>query len=184
MAGTKHNRRTLYTKAAIKEAFLTLLSAKTLSKITVTEICKRADINRGTFYQYYTDPYALYHELEDEIIAELKPILRKTTSTEIEQWLHSFINILLQQKVMMQHILADYPNSRVIQVIFDQVHDFAITQFSERFKETDQRLLEYYFTYFVSGTIGTLLQWLSDGKQTTTAEITRVLAALFEMTPH
>lgn len=63
----KEDRRVKYTKQAIRESFLELLQEKPIDKISVTEICKRADINRGTFYSHYTDPYDLRQQLEQEL---------------------------------------------------------------------------------------------------------------------
>ena len=45
----KQDRRTRYTRQTIKDTFLELLKQKSFTKITVTEICKNAEINRGTF---------------------------------------------------------------------------------------------------------------------------------------
>lgn len=63
----KEDRRVKYTKQAIRESFLELLSEKPIEKISVTEICKKADINRGTFYSHYTDPFELRQQLEQEL---------------------------------------------------------------------------------------------------------------------
>ena len=52
MAGIKGNRRILYTKKIIKESLLKLLENKEIHQVTVTDICKDADINRGTFYTH------------------------------------------------------------------------------------------------------------------------------------
>ena len=46
----KQDRRTRYTRQTIKDTFLELLKQKSFTKITVTEVCKNAEINRGTFY--------------------------------------------------------------------------------------------------------------------------------------
>ena len=51
----KEDRRTKYTRQVIKDTFLKLLEKKAYPKITVTEICKLAEINRGTFYLHYYD---------------------------------------------------------------------------------------------------------------------------------
>ncbi len=45
----KEDRRIRYTKQVIKETFLKLLEKNSFSKITVTELCRMAEINRGTF---------------------------------------------------------------------------------------------------------------------------------------
>ncbi|MCF0137184.1 MAG: TetR/AcrR family transcriptional regulator C-terminal domain-containing protein [Oscillospiraceae bacterium] len=64
----KIDRRVRYTKKAIRESFLDLLEQKPIEKISVTEICKRADINRGTFYSHYSDPFELKESLERELM--------------------------------------------------------------------------------------------------------------------
>ena len=69
--GRKTDRRTLYTKNVIRAAFLCELKGKEYNKITVTDICKRAEINRSTFYLHYVDAVAVFDELLDELLAEL-----------------------------------------------------------------------------------------------------------------
>lgn len=53
------DRRTKYTLTTIKDSMLKLMEKKEISKITVTELCNLADINRATFYKYYVDIYDL-----------------------------------------------------------------------------------------------------------------------------
>lgn len=71
----KEDRRTKYTRQAIKDTFLALLEKKSFSKITVTEICKLAEINRGTFYLHYYD----MDDVLDDILTEM---LKDTKSLE------------------------------------------------------------------------------------------------------
>lgn len=68
----KEDRRVRYTKKAIKDSFLNLFETKPLEKISVTEICNNADINRGTFYSHYSDPYDLKKSLENEFLDTVK----------------------------------------------------------------------------------------------------------------
>lgn len=49
----KTDRRTLYTRMVIKDALLALLAEKDYVHITVTDICREADIHRSTFYLHY-----------------------------------------------------------------------------------------------------------------------------------
>lgn len=48
-------RSAVRSRRLICQALADLLHEKPLDKITVTDIVKRADINRGTFYAHYTD---------------------------------------------------------------------------------------------------------------------------------
>lgn len=68
----KTDRRVKYTKQAIRDSFLKLLSEKPIEKISVTEICREAEINRGTFYSHYTDPYDLRESLVEELIEAVR----------------------------------------------------------------------------------------------------------------
>ena len=67
----KTDRRTLYTKKVIQEAYCTLLRGKNYDRISVTDICKLADINRTTFYLHYMDSKAVFEELLDELIEKI-----------------------------------------------------------------------------------------------------------------
>ena len=48
-----------FTKKAIIDAFVELISERPLSKITVKDIVTRCGVNRNTFYYYFEDIYAL-----------------------------------------------------------------------------------------------------------------------------
>lgn len=64
----RDDRRARYTKMVIHDAFFELLESEGFDKMSVTDICKRADVNRGTFYLHYEDKYALLDELIDEAL--------------------------------------------------------------------------------------------------------------------
>ncbi|POD85039.1 hypothetical protein S101258_01569 [Lactiplantibacillus plantarum subsp. plantarum] len=49
MVGTKNNRRSQMTERLIQDSLINLLQHQSLDEITVTAVCKAADINRGTF---------------------------------------------------------------------------------------------------------------------------------------
>ena len=49
----KTDARVRYTVHMIQNIFLELLKEKPIAKITVKEICERAEINRSTFYKHY-----------------------------------------------------------------------------------------------------------------------------------
>ena len=57
------------TRKLIKKAFAELIhEKKELSKITVTELVKRADITRSTFYTHYDDIYDVANDYQLETI--------------------------------------------------------------------------------------------------------------------
>ena len=66
----KENRRVKMTKSLLCSSFLTLLQGKPLSRITVKEICEGADVNRSTYYAYYTDPYDQLNQMVQTFLQE------------------------------------------------------------------------------------------------------------------
>ena len=69
-----NDRRTAYTRMVIREAFFDLMREKGFAKMSVAEICKRAGINRGTFYLHFEDKYALLASLIDEALDSSLPV--------------------------------------------------------------------------------------------------------------
>lgn len=59
----KEDLRVIRTRKLIEDAFLVLLGESNLQAITVGKIAKRAMINRGTFYDHFTDKYALFDHI-------------------------------------------------------------------------------------------------------------------------
>lgn len=51
----------------IKDAFLTIETRKIFNEISITEICREAQISRSTFYQYYNN----LAELLDEVLSDV-----------------------------------------------------------------------------------------------------------------
>lgn len=67
----KQDRRTRYTRQTIKDTFLELLKQKSFTKITVTEICKNAEINRGTFYLHYYDIHDVLSDIFNDMTQDM-----------------------------------------------------------------------------------------------------------------
>lgn len=65
------DRRILRSKRALKEALVSLMQEKDFKDITITEIVKSADLNRGTFYKHFQYKEDLLQEMIDEVIADL-----------------------------------------------------------------------------------------------------------------
>ena len=65
------------TRLRILNSFLELIHEKRWDKISVKELCAKAEITRGTFYQYFGDIYDLLEQLEHALITDLTARLGK-----------------------------------------------------------------------------------------------------------
>ena len=66
------DRRIKYTKMVLRQALLEILQEKPIDRVTVKEICDRADINRSTFYVHYGSPQELFDGIQQEMYEEMK----------------------------------------------------------------------------------------------------------------
>ena len=64
----KTDRRTLYTLGVIKDAFLKLIKQKSYNKITITKLCRMADITRSTFYIHYNSITDVLNDVLDDAL--------------------------------------------------------------------------------------------------------------------
>lgn len=60
--------RIIRTCRIIRSTFMELLSEKPISKITISELCDKAEINRKTFYRHYNTLADVAAEIENEML--------------------------------------------------------------------------------------------------------------------
>lgn len=70
-------RSSIRSRRMIREVYTQFLKEKELSKITVTDIVTKADLNRATFYAHYPDVRGVTEEIEDEIIEKMIDVLKE-----------------------------------------------------------------------------------------------------------
>ena len=59
------------TERALREALLDMLHQERITEITTTELCRRADVSRNTFYAHYTAVEHLYDDMENDFVRAL-----------------------------------------------------------------------------------------------------------------
>ena len=91
------DRRTKYTKKVIMDTLIDLLSKKDIKKITVSEICKIADVNRATFYRYYLDEYDLLSKIEEEFVNQLKNASSNNSDSVSSYFLNDILGLAYER---------------------------------------------------------------------------------------
>lgn len=89
------NRASRKTRAQIRRVFAEMLSEKKeLGKITVSELCHRADISRGSFYTHYDDLYGVAEDYENEMIDTFFDHARLLESQDISNFIDSIFEFI------------------------------------------------------------------------------------------
>lgn len=91
------NNSSKKTRNLIKKVFAEMLSEKKeLGKIAVSELCKRADISRGSFYSHYDDIYCVAEDYENEMIDAFFDNSRLFESQDIMHFIDSVFEFIRQ----------------------------------------------------------------------------------------
>lgn len=62
------DKRITKTKRALKSALLDLLTTQAFDVISITELCKIANVSRITFYTHYKDKFALLDDIFNDML--------------------------------------------------------------------------------------------------------------------
>lgn len=91
------NNSSRKTRRLIKKVFAEMLSEKKeLNRISVSELCKRADISRGSFYTHYDDIYSVAEDYENELIDTFFDNARLVSSQNIDHFIDSIFEFIRQ----------------------------------------------------------------------------------------
>lgn len=171
------NRKT-ETKEKIKAAFIELVHEKGFEAMTVSDIARRCDINRGTFYLHYVDKYDLMNKLEEEVMYDLEAIILKDPDQdqvgEVTQLIpyEEILEALVYVKAEFKFVKAiaspgGDPNfMQTLKSIIEQLIDIKIKQ-SNRLKFEKIDLPEdYAIEILLSSIVGIMTLWIKkDGKE-------------------
>lgn len=154
---TPNNRRRRQSVERIEKVFIDLLQTKELNEISVSDICKRAGLNRTTFYANYTDIYGLADSIRDKLENEVSEVYLEEINTGFNSndYLKLFKHIKANQLFYKTYFKLGYDNDyRII------TYDVNLAQ--EHFQN---RFIEYHMEFFKAGITKIIKMWLENGCQ-------------------
>lgn len=157
----KVDRRVRYTKMVLRESLLDLMKQKPIGKITPTELCRHADINRNTFYTHYNSTESLLHSIEDELYEQVKSsVERSLRQEEISSLLTDICQVIYDNGDLCKILFSDYGDKDFLMRITHLAHDRAIAEWISAGMEDNEELTEMLFTYFTSGSVSIIQKWI------------------------
>lgn len=173
----KIDRRKKYTRQVLMDSLIILLKVKPITSITVKEICEQADINRSTFYAHYKDQFDLLEQIEEEIITDLNMYLNQydfEQEQEALQMTEKLLEYIVSKYEMFQTLLNENADHTFERRVMDVARQY-LTQ--NRFKndELDADITEYVITYFISGSIYVIKQWVASGMDQSPKRIAQLI---------
>ena len=141
------------------------MAQKPLARITVKDICDAADLNRSTYYRYFTDPYDQMTKLEAQIIQEMEDCLDEYIQKEggagdIAKLYSVVLQVLryIESKQEMFTILLGNKGDLSLQE--DILAALADKLLPQNFKEPGSKVLLQKFIFISNGSFGMIYYWL------------------------
>ena len=150
----------------IHRVFVDMLQAKELSQITVSDICKKAELNRSTFYANYLDVYDLADKLREKLESEFSDLFTDyDTAAERSGALRMFTHIKENQLFYKTYFKLCYDEKHLI-LTYDRY---------QAEKEFQNQNLKYHIEFFRNGLNAIIKLWLAGGCEESPEEMAEIL---------
>lgn len=168
----KTDRRVRFTKMMLRESLMKLLTEKPIANISVTELCRVADVNRGTFYAHYRQPSDVLDEIENSLFNSLNDILSRDNNLET---LHrDVLHCLYDNRSVCRILLGSNSNIKFMQ----RITEMSIDKFSQMWHHTldmPQHNMNHLHRFMFFGTTSIIREWLLNDENTGPDEIAAVI---------
>ncbi|NLG87925.1 MAG: TetR/AcrR family transcriptional regulator [Clostridiaceae bacterium] len=176
------DRRVRKTKRAIRHAFAKLLSQKDINDITIRDIADLADINRKTFYSYYSGIHQVVDEIENEVVLAFESVLGDIdlkrdlkNPHSIFERLTAIINTDLE---FYGHLLSMHGNvslvSKIVTMLINKSKEALLSQI-----EMDDKIADIVLGYAITGMIAVYQQWFNSDRLQSIEEISETISIMF-----
>lgn len=155
MYDTIKNQKETLTKQKIKSALLHLLKTKDITNVSVTLLCKEAQINRSTFYDYYYDMVDLAETIKVELENHFDLVYQEQLHHKNLE--HVFLDLFYHIK----------EHQELYQIYFhlhrDLDLDFAFYDSRGTLIAYDKEMYQYDTAFFRAGFLAVIKEWLKEG---------------------
>ena len=147
-----HDQRQENTRQKFIDIFCELYSKKPIDKITVIEMCKLANCNRSTFYQYFFSINDLLEHVEKSLLDYIHQLGSNYSALEMVTPIERIVELFSKKGKYITALMGDYGSIRFLRLL---KKEFAI---DESLSKSANPLAPYIIEFRVS-TILTLFHF-------------------------
>jgi len=173
----KTDRRILYTKMVLRESLLELMREKPIGKITPTELCRRADINRNTFYAHYLSPEALLSSIEDELYGLISRSLADSPADgNVLEMLTEILQAIKKNGDLCKVLFSERGDKEFLRRIVNIAREKCIAAWRAAGMTEEGGQMEMLYSYTASGSVAVIERWIREDMAQSPEDIARFIA--------
>ena len=164
-----NNKRKKESKEKIKKTFTELLQTKEINEINITELVKKAGINRSTFYVNYIDIYDLADKIKEEMFTDLLELYKE----EAIKKKHSYDYLKLFAHIKENQIYY----RTMLKLNFDFMN-----YYDNHLEESDMikyygttKNMDYHIEFFKAGMTAIIKKWLLNNCKESPEEMIEII---------
>lgn len=192
----KQESKYFNTACLMDEALLLLLEKKDFKYITIKEICKKAGVNRSTFYLHYENTGDLLAEAieminkkflssfsgKSEKLQRIEECSREDVILITPQYLVPYLEFIRENKRVLKTI-HDNPNlfevDKVFKKMYEEIFEPALKKFN--IPKDDE---PYIFEFFMHGILAIIMKWVSLDCKDSNEHILNLILSLVDVEQH
>jgi AcrR family transcriptional regulator len=176
------------TQESLRHALLELLKIKPLEDISIAELCRLAQINRGTFYSHYKNVHQVFKNYLEVIVEDFRRAYEEPyikTRFKIENMNSDMIQIFHHVKKYQDfyQIIFDHRIPMMYYyLLFDTVRTFIEESLVKNQIDKEEGTLEdYLLSYQTNAILGLLIEWHRKDYQTNAEELNKQLITILSL---
>ena len=174
----RQDRKTRYTRMVLQDSLIELMKEKPIAKITIKELCEKADINRTTFYAHFTDQYHLLRAIEDETLTWVKEaagnLIREPEKNAAIKTLERIFQYVVDNSKHLQVLLSEQGDIDFQKQLFTAIYQLCGIDPSAGHSGNGGSK-ELYFIFVVNGSVGLVRHWLKSGLNQSVQDIAKII---------
>jgi len=173
------NQRIRLTKKLLQDSLISLMQKESIHKLSITQICEKAQINRSTFYKYYGSQYDLLEEMESDILnrinSYLEPGIDSTAYYDPQRLTKAieFIseNIDLCRLLLNNNVDPKFPEKLVLSL--QSIPHLTENKLSGKYSDTE---FSYIFDFAIGGGFNFIKTWINKESREPPEEVAKLLS--------
>lgn len=193
---SSQDRRIVKSKKALRSALISLMETKGFEAITVNDLCSAADLNRGTFYNHFSDKEDLLATLEDEVMDDISRIQSEMGTLAVRDvmaycvakkplpFLITLFDYWREQGDFFHAVLGPGGDSRFGSRLRDSVCTNLIQGvLHEKYRNDPDPFVGYYLSFYASAYLGVITRWIETGMKEDSEQMARIAMRLLFIKP-
>lgn len=154
----KTDARVRYTIRVLKESLLSCLAERPINRITVKEVCDRAEVNRATFYTHFADCFDLLEAIETDLLDEFEKSLHYVDSPDVSALVEAIYDMIKNNETVCRVLVFGNTNSSLLRRMIDLARPGSLANWRRHLKGASDEDLEMLYTHLSNGLLHVVVE--------------------------